>query len=104
MINLNTYPGVRWVKADPAGGWKNAMLLFVNGAASNNGKPDVRAGCGVVLTPQPDYPGTSFPLEKTPGEELTSNRAELRAAFRALSMRAWAGEGFEMIVVGTGSE
>lgn len=43
-------------------------------------------------------------MEKIPGEELTSNRAELRAAFGALAMRAWAGEGFETIVVATDSE
>lgn len=104
MINLNTYPGVRWVKVDPTGGWKNAMLFFVDGAASNNGTPEARGGCGVVFSPQPEHKGTSFPLEKIPGEELTSNRAELRAAVGALSMRRWAGEGFETIVVGTDSE
>ncbi|KAF5310617.1 hypothetical protein D9619_007974 [Psilocybe cf. subviscida] len=59
MINLNVFPGVRWVKLDPTGGSNHAMLLFIDGAAPNNGRPSVRAGCGVGFTPKPDIPGVS---------------------------------------------
>ncbi|KAF5310926.1 hypothetical protein D9619_007966 [Psilocybe cf. subviscida] len=104
MINLCSVPGARWVRVDPNGGTNHAVLLYVDGAASNNGRPDVRAGCGVMVSPEPQHTGIEFPLERVPGQELTSNRAELRAAYGALGLRAWGGEGFETIVLATDSE
>ncbi|KAF8966438.1 ribonuclease H-like domain-containing protein [Flammula alnicola] len=103
MINMCTVPGPRWVEMDKTGGSKHAILIFTDGAAPNNGLQNVRAGCGISI--RPDGRGEfSFPLERVSNEPLTSNRAELRAAYAALCLRYWNGEGFEKIVIATDSE
>ncbi|KDQ10489.1 hypothetical protein BOTBODRAFT_136771 [Botryobasidium botryosum FD-172 SS1] len=100
IINGSLSPAPRWVYRDPVG---FAVLIFTDGSAPYNGMPSVRAGCGVVF--RPDGVGSlSFPLERVPGYDLTSNRAELRAAHAALQFRHWGAEGFKKIVIGTDSE
>ncbi|TFK38675.1 ribonuclease H-like domain-containing protein [Crucibulum laeve] len=100
MINACTIPELRYIRIDRDG--KPSVLLFTDGAALDNGRETVRAGCGVVIVPFSD--GLSFPLERVNDEPLTSNRGELRAAVEALRLRVWTGEGFKKIVIGTDSE
>jgi ribonuclease HI len=100
-VNTCTIPTARWVHTDNEG--KASVLVFTDGAAPGNGQPGVRAGCGVVSSPI--YPGMSFALERSPeGFHATSNRAELRAAIAAVTMRYWPGEGFIRLVIVTDSE
>lgn len=104
MINGCSFPGPRWVLLDPAPrAPRHAVLIFADGAAPDNGSPDVRAGCGVVIRPDGKC-AVSFALERVGAAPLTSNRAELRAAHAALGLRVWVGEGFGKIVVATDSE
>ncbi|TFK38678.1 ribonuclease H-like domain-containing protein [Crucibulum laeve] len=100
MINANTIPELRYIHIDRDG--KPSVLIFADGAALDNGRDTVRAGCGMMVVPLSD--GLSFPLERVSDEPLTSNRAELRAAVEALRLRVWTGEGFKKIVIGTDSE
>lgn len=100
-INGCTVPAPRWIHTYDTG--KHSILIFTDGAAPNNGRPDARAGCGVVF--RPDGKGSlSFPLELSPNHAPTSNRAELRAVIAALKFRYWPGEGFTRVVIGTDSE
>ncbi|KAK5019807.1 hypothetical protein LTR16_000253 [Cryomyces antarcticus] len=73
------------------------LLIFTDGACSNNGSYDARGGCVV-----------SFALEDTgPTGEAhahTSNRAELRAVIAALQYRTWSKERFQSLVIATDSE
>ncbi len=104
MINGCSFRGLRWVLLDPAPRTpRHAVLVFSDGAAPDNGGPDARAGCGVVVRPDGKC-AVSFPLERVGNAPLTSNRAELRAAQVALRLRVWVGEGFGKIVVATDSE
>lgn len=73
--------------------------MFIDGACSNNGTPQARAGYGVKWGPN-NY--SSHRLEGTGPE--TSNRAELRAAIVALGLRVWNGEGFDKVVLACDSE
>ena len=84
-------PDKRWISED---GGVRSVLIYTDGAAPNNGRDGVRAGCGIVL--YPDGGSVSFALERVPGYPVTSNRAELRAAGVALELRAWDGEGFKI--------
>lgn len=92
----------RWVRRACRG----EMLVFTDGACSNNGAVDASAGCGVIYGP--DSVGFSFRLERCgpTGRKFpqTSNRAELRAVIAALQLRPWYDEGFYRIVVATDSE
>lgn len=101
-VNSCTLPGVRWVYTDLLANY--SVLVFTDGSSPGNGQPGARGGCGVVYD-FCDQSGVSFPLEKAPdGSPPTSNRAELRAAIAALTIRYWPGEGFSRLVVGTDSE
>ncbi|EDR08313.1 uncharacterized protein LACBIDRAFT_297866 [Laccaria bicolor S238N-H82] len=78
------------------------ILIFADGAAPNNGRPDVRAGCGVAAGPSP-ISCCSFRLEPDAFHQLTNNRAELRAVEGAIKLD-WKKEGIETIVIATDSE
>ena len=85
------------------------VLVFTDGAAPDNGHDNVRAGCAVVTGPgsgfgRDEYQYRSFRLETSPSHDLTSNRAELRAAVAALVETDWKAEGFRGIVIATDSE
>jgi len=100
MINACSVLAPRWVHVGTEG--KPAILIFTDGAAINNGRPDARAGCGVVvdsLSPN----GVSFRMDPK-YHPATSNRAEMLAVIVALTMRVWKGEGFGRIVIATDSE
>ncbi|KAG8817686.1 hypothetical protein FRC17_011129 [Serendipita sp. 399] len=100
-VHSGTVPAARWIYTDNEA--KPSVLIFTDGASPGNGQPGARAGFGIVFSPL--YPGLSSPLERSPlGYEPTSNRAELRAAIGALTMRYWPGEGFFRLVIGTDSE
>ncbi|KDQ10487.1 hypothetical protein BOTBODRAFT_163792 [Botryobasidium botryosum FD-172 SS1] len=100
MMNGSSPNSPRWIFEDSIG---PAILILTDGSAPGNGTAAARAGCGFVF--RPDGKGSiSRPLARVPGYELTSNRAELRAAHLALGFRAWAGEGFRKIVIGTDSD
>jgi ribonuclease HI len=59
-------------------------ILYVDGACTNNGRPNAKAGWGAVLTnPQGDTLELAAPLP--PGDRQTNQRAELMAALVALS-------------------
>lgn len=79
------------------------MLLFIDGACSNNGAASPRGGCGVVYSSIHEASGIALPLEKD-GKVQTSNRAELRAALLAIGLRLWSGEGFDTVVLACDSE
>jgi len=79
------------------------MLMFIDGASSENGTPHAKAGCGVVFAPSTRHPGISHRLELD-GHPQTSGRAELRAAVLALGLRNWFGEGYSSVVLATNSE
>ncbi|KIJ98253.1 hypothetical protein K443DRAFT_133512 [Laccaria amethystina LaAM-08-1] len=78
------------------------ILIFTDGAAPNNGRPNVRAGCGVVAGPSPDS-RYAFPLEYDDFHQLASNRAELRAVEAAIKLDLKK-EGIKTIVIATDSE
>ena len=78
-----------------------SVLISTDGAALNNGQPNVRAGYGVVYAPD-----GSGRLSYHLGEENyppTSNRAELLGAITALKVRNWAREGFSRVVIASDS-
>jgi ribonuclease HI len=102
MINACAIPAPRWVHVDSAG--LGTVLVFSDGAATNNGQPNAQAGCGIVFVPARPHPkGVSFRLTAHHGVP-TNNRAELLAAINALTIRVWIGEGFARIVVASDSE
>lgn len=94
-VNGCSVPGLRFIRTDNS----RAMLIFIDGACSNNGTPQARAGYGVKWGA---HSNLSSRLEGDGPE--TSNRAELRAAIVALGLRAWNGEGFDKVVLACDSE
>ncbi|KAH6962030.1 hypothetical protein BKA56DRAFT_647580 [Ilyonectria sp. MPI-CAGE-AT-0026] len=91
---------------------RNKVLVYTDGACSNNGQLEPRAGWAVVCAPPGNDDecyrgGVSGRLEdKGPfGDDsvATSNRAELRAAIGALRLRDWQNEGYDSIVIATDS-
>lgn len=93
--NRNSIPRPRYIrKSNP-----REMLIFIDGSCLGNGTPGARAGFGVQWSPTDNL---SCRLEGDGYE--TSNRAELRAAIAALSVRAWNGEGFDTVVLACDSE
>ena len=90
-----TPPGVRFIRKDNL----REVLIYIDGACSNNGTPNARAGFGVKWGPTQHLSGR---LEG--GDPETSNRAELRAAIVALSLRYWNGEGFDKVILACDSE
>ncbi|KAF8466762.1 ribonuclease H-like domain-containing protein, partial [Kalaharituber pfeilii] len=97
--NTCTVPGYRFIRKND----QRQMLMFCDGACSNNGKAQARGGCGVALTCKDAGGGVDIPLEDN-GTDQTSNRAELRAVILALGLRAWYGEGFQSVVIAMDSE
>lgn len=82
------------------------VLVYVDGACSNNGQLNPRAGWAVVYGPGDAGVVSGRLEEKGPfGEasQATSNRAELRAAIAALRLCDWRSEGFFTIVLATDS-
>ena len=94
-LNSCTLPGLRLVRNNNA----HEILIFIDGACSNNGTPQARAGHGIKLSARNHICGR---LEDHGPE--TSNRAELRAAIVALGLRVWNGEGFDQVVLACDSE
>jgi len=79
------------------------MLMFIDGACSNNGSIDALGGCGVVYSSTDWAQPITHPLEND-GITHTNNRAELRAALLALGLRFWNGEGFDNVVLACDSQ
>ncbi|KAK4233584.1 hypothetical protein C8A03DRAFT_47913 [Achaetomium macrosporum] len=80
------------------------VLVYVDGACTNNGKTNPRAGWAVVYGAGDSAFGRLE--DKGPfGDDsvATSNRAELRAAIAALRLCDWRIEGFDSIVIATDS-
>lgn len=81
-------------------------LAYVDGACSNNGMQNPRAGWAVVYSPLIALALSGRLEMKGPfGEQsvATSNRAELRASIAALRLPHWRKEGFETLVIATDS-
>ena len=101
-------PAIRFVsRDDPA-----KVLVYTDGACTNNGQPWSRAGWAVVYGrpgrgEQSSAGVVSSQLEdKGPfGDDnvATSNRAELRAIIAALRLCDWRGDGFDSMVIATDS-
>ena len=84
------------------------MLIYTDGACSNNGRSDPRGGWAFVMSPQnpvrPKEGIVSGRLEnKRRAEVQTSNRAELRAVCAALGYCHWPAEGWKRLVIATDS-
>ena len=99
---LNSYSilGYRYVCSTDS----TEMLIFVDGSAFNNGSPSSRAGYGIVFAPIWSSESTFSGRLEQDGNPQTSNRAELRAALAALTLRSWGKEGFSSIVIACDSE
>lgn len=83
---------------------RSQALIFVDGTRLDNASTATAgtpcAGCGIVFGPI-EY---DYPVRLTlPGQEQTSNRAELYAAIAALHQEPWWKEGFDNIVLATDS-
>jgi len=85
---------------------RGILLLQTDGACSDNGQAQLRAGIAYVYAPpnplRPDDKGVI--ASKLSPEDATSNRAELLAVITALRVRFWPGEGLHTIVFATDSE
>jgi ribonuclease HI len=96
-VNQCSNPAPRYIrKSNP-----REMLIYIDGSCLNNGTAEARAGYGIKWSPR-TCNILSARLEGTGPE--TSNRAELRAAVIAVSLRAWHGEGFHTVVLACNSE
>ncbi|UPL01634.1 hypothetical protein LCI18_012568 [Fusarium solani-melongenae] len=86
------------------------FLIFTDGACSDNGRANPRAGWAFVFKPKTMYESgiVSARLENWGPffhyYDQTNNRAELRAVLAALRFRYWPGDGFTTLVVATDSE
>ena len=94
-MNACSLPGLRFIRNNNS----REMLMYIDGACSNNGTPQARAGYGVKWSARNNL---SHRLEGNGPE--TSNRAELRAAIVALGLRVWNGEGFDKVILACDSE
>ena len=94
-VNACSMPGLRYIHKNNS----REMLIYIDGACSDNGKPQARAGYGIKWSLRNHL---ACRLEGTGPE--TSNRAELRAAIAALGLRVWNGEGFDRVVLACDSE
>ncbi|KIY71960.1 ribonuclease H-like protein [Cylindrobasidium torrendii FP15055 ss-10] len=98
------HPGARYVRRS---NWRE-VLIYTDGACSNNGQNNPQAGWAAVY--HPSIPNANIQsrleLRGVDGKPYpqTSNRAELRAVLGALEYRHWPGEGFLHIVIATDSE
>lgn len=99
-INICSIPAPRFVHTDNT--HMASILIFTDGAAVNENTPDQRAGFGLYFVP--GTRGFGQAVENVPGHACNTNRAELRAALAALTIRFWPGEGFRRIVIGASSE
>ncbi|VUC37584.1 unnamed protein product [Clonostachys rosea] len=86
------------------------VLVFVDGACSNNGQQSPRAGWAVVLGEPNDNRESSVVSGRLENKgpfggfnKATSNRAELRAAIAALRLCDWRAEGYVNLVIATDS-
>ncbi|KAF4970034.1 hypothetical protein FSARC_2851 [Fusarium sarcochroum] len=85
------------------------VLVYTDGACTNNGQPEPRAGWAVVFgTPGDEHRGcVSGRLEERgpfgDNSIATSNRAELRAVIAALRLCNWRAKCFDEIVIATDS-
>ena len=77
-MNGCSIPALRDIRYDNS----REMLIYIDGACSNNGAPQARAGYGLKCSVQYNF---LYRLEGTGPE--TSNRTELRAAIVALGLR-----------------
>ncbi|CAD6582779.1 MAG: hypothetical protein ASARMPREDX12_001035 [Alectoria sarmentosa] len=94
-VNACSLPGLRFIRKNNS----REMLIFIDGACSNNGTPQARAGYGAK------WGSRSYLSSRLEGNgHETSNRAELRAAIVALGLRVWNGEGFDKVVLACDSE
>ncbi|KAL2132138.1 hypothetical protein VTI74DRAFT_4144 [Chaetomium olivicolor] len=87
-----------------SGNEPRTVLVYADGACSNNGQPNPRAGWAVVYGPASVASGRLE--DKGPfGDDsvATSNRAELRAVIAALRLCDWNGDGFNSVVIATDS-
>lgn len=91
---------------------RRKVLAYADGACTNNGQLEPRAGWAVVCgTPGNDEENNRCVVsgrleDKGPfGDDnvATSNRAELRAAIGVLRLRDWRGENYDGIVIATDS-
>lgn len=88
------------------------LLIYTDGACSNNGGLNPRGGCSFIYRTSKPSPSAEdyvrFPLESVgpTGERHThtSNRAELRAVIAALRFRSWDKEEFDCLVIATDSD
>ncbi|CAM6111448.1 unnamed protein product [Calypogeia fissa] len=93
---------------------KRQILIYTDGACSNNGRDGAVGGCAFVYrgvqlpTDDPSKANVSFRLEDRGPTGIvyphTSNRAELRAVIAVLQFRYWSGEGYNELVIATDSE
>ncbi|KAJ5888353.1 hypothetical protein N7495_008394 [Penicillium taxi] len=87
------------------------VLVYTDGACSNNGQPEKNAQGGWAVVYGPCHDTTSLTVSgrlETAGPTgakyvATSNRAELRAVIAALRLADWRAEGFTSIVIATDS-
>lgn len=94
-VNACSLPGLRFIRKNNS----REMLIFIDGACSNNGTSQARAGYGAK------WGSRSYLSSRLEGDgPETSNRAELRAAIVALGLRVWNGEGFDKVVLACDSE
>jgi ribonuclease HI len=98
--NRCTLPAYRFIRKDN----DRQMLMFVDGACTNNGLPNARAGWAVCVGPNIVVKGRLEPPEVGSSGRQTSNRAELRSVIVALGLRVWKGEGFNSVVIASDSE
>ena len=99
-LNRCTVPGYRFIRIND----QSQMLMFVDGACIDNGKPNARAGWAVCVGPNIVVKGRLEPGAIGSSGGQTSNRAELRSAIVALGLRFWKGEGFKSVVIASDSE
>ncbi|RPA83462.1 hypothetical protein BJ508DRAFT_375010 [Ascobolus immersus RN42] len=107
-LNRSDDPAIRFISKKD----KGQMLIFVNGACEDIGRPlsesgittsSAQGGCGIVLTSSAWSEPFSLPLEQD-GTPHTDCRAEVRAALAAIGLKDWVSEGFDNVIVGTTSK
>ncbi|KAI4594047.1 hypothetical protein KJ359_008837 [Pestalotiopsis sp. 9143b] len=101
-VHLSSHHVHRFVQ----NGNHSIALAYVDGACSNNGMQNPKAGWAVVYGPGNALTVSGRLEMKGPFGEpsvATSNRAELRASIAALRLTHWRKEGFDTLVIATDS-
>ncbi|RPA73917.1 ribonuclease H-like protein [Ascobolus immersus RN42] len=80
-----------------------AILAFIAGHCHSNGNPTALAGSSAVINPLAWGPAFKWPVP-VDGFPHTDERAELYAAIRVLEGGAFRAEGYQRVVLATGSE